>query len=77
MTTGGRFGFGNVFKLTNTPNRWEYASLYDFLDGPDGADPVSNVTLDANGNLYGTACAGGTFDLGCRPGCGTVWMIKP
>lgn len=73
-------GWGNVFKLTNTQDGWEYASLYDFTDGPDGAYPVSNVTIDADGTLYGTAYAGGFFGSDeCRnsSGCGTVWMIKP
>ena len=46
---------GNVFKLTNTQNGWEYTSLYDFTGGADGAYPVSNVTIDTDGNLYGTA----------------------
>ena len=33
--------------------------------------------MDAFGNLYGSAAAGG--DLGCNSGmgCGTVWMITP
>ncbi len=53
-------GLGNVFKLTNTQNGWQYTSLYDFTDGSDGAYPVSNVTFDPNGNLYGTASAGGS-----------------
>ena len=30
---------GNVFKLTNTQNGWEYTSLHDFTDGADGALP--------------------------------------
>jgi uncharacterized repeat protein (TIGR03803 family) len=68
---------GNVFKLTNTQNGWEYTSLHDFADGPDGAYPVSNVTVDPNGNLYGTASASGTINNACPVGCGTVWMIKP
>jgi uncharacterized repeat protein (TIGR03803 family) len=73
----GANSLGNVFKLTNTQNGWEYSSLYDFTGGPGGGEPFSNVTFDTNGNLYGTAVAGG--DLTCNPplGCGTVWMIKP
>ncbi len=69
--------FGNVFKLTNTQNGWVYTSLHDFADGTDGADPLSNVTIDTDGTLYGTAASGG--NLSCNPpyGCGTVWMIKP
>jgi uncharacterized repeat protein (TIGR03803 family) len=68
---------GNVFKLTNTQNLWEYTSLYDFGDGDDGGKPVSNVTFDTDGNLYGTASVGGVFNGDCPLGCGVVWMIKP
>lgn len=76
----GANGFGDVFKLTNTQNGWVYNSLYDFKNASDGANPLSNVTIDGNGNLFGTASAGGSFNGSCGPpnrGCGTVWMIKP
>ncbi len=62
---------GNVFKLTNSENGWIYTSLHDFTGGSDGARPMGNVTIDADGTLYGTASEGGTSGLG------TVWMIKP
>jgi uncharacterized repeat protein (TIGR03803 family) len=68
---------GNVFKLTKTQNGWEYTSLHDF-SGTDGAYPISNVTIDTDGTLYGTASVGGNSS--CYPegdGCGTVWMIRP
>ena len=76
-TCDGANNLGNVFKLTNTQNGWEYTSLHDFTGGPDGWGPVSNVTIDTDGTLYGTAAVGG--DSSCNPphGCGTVWMIKP
>lgn len=72
----GTNNLGGVFKLTNQ-NGWEYTSLHDFTGGTDGFHPVSNVTIDADGILYGTAADGG--DSSCNPpyGCGTVWMIKP
>lgn len=69
----GAYGRGNVFKLTNTANGWVYTSLYDFTGGADGYNPLSNVTIDTDGTLYGTASEGG--DPRCE--CGTVWMIKP
>lgn len=62
---------GNVFKLTKSGNNWAYTSLYDFIGGGDGSYPISNVTMDADGILYGTANRGGS------QGLGTVWMIKP
>jgi uncharacterized repeat protein (TIGR03803 family) len=67
----GQYGYGSVFKLTNNGNSWVYTSLYDFTRGDDGAYPISNVTFDDSGNLYGTTSEGG------RPGAGVVWMIKP
>jgi uncharacterized repeat protein (TIGR03803 family) len=74
----GAYSEGSVFKLANTKNGWEYTSLHDFTGGGDGARPISNVTCDANGILYGTAQYGGFMDYPCQAiGCGTVWMIKP
>jgi uncharacterized repeat protein (TIGR03803 family) len=66
----GTLKHGNVFKLANTQNGWQYTSLHDFTLGNDGALPTSNVTFDTQGNLYGTAASGGL-------GNGVVWMIKP
>ncbi len=53
-----------------------YNVLYNFTGGLDGAHPYAGVTMDAAGNLYGTANAGG--DLTCNPphGCGTVYALK-
>ena len=63
---------GSVFKLTPTPAPpWTYTSLHDFTDGDDGGYPISNVVIDANGNLYGTASNGGSY------GAGVVWEITP
>ncbi len=68
---------GSVFKLKNTQNGWEYTSLHDFTGSSDGELPISNVTIDTDGTLYGTASKAGSS--GCDPSytCGTVWMIKP
>ena len=73
----GANNLGNVFKLTNAQNGWQYASLHDFTGGTDGAEPISNVTFDTNGNLYGTAATGGNSSCNPPHGCGVVWMIKP
>lgn len=63
---------GSVFKLTSTQNGWVYTSFHDFpAYRSDATNPISNVSFDANGNLWGTA----SF---CGGGCeGLVWMIKP
>ena len=68
---GGSHNAGNVFKLSNTANGWIYTSLYDFTGGDDGHEPLCNVSIGADGTLYGTAGYGGLYNQG------TVWMIKP
>lgn len=74
----GTHGYGNVFKLTPSDGGWIYTDLYDFTGGIDGAYPGGNVTLDANGNIYGTAGNGGAQQChGFYNGCGTVWEITP
>lgn len=67
----GAYGQGNVFKLTPSNGGWIYTSLHDFTGGADGSQPFGQVTLDANGNLYGTASGGGTNNKG------VVWEIAP
>src|SRR5580700_11195455 len=57
---GGDFDLGTVFMLT--PSGGEQV-LCSFQGGDDGSDPHSGVILDATGNLYGTAVAGGSGGL--------------
>jgi hypothetical protein len=76
---GGSFGCGNVFKLTSGSGGWTYSWLYNFTGGSDGGFPVAGVTLDANGNLYGTTPFGGT-SYSCSAygiGCGVVFRVMP
>ena len=74
----GVFNFGAIFKLTPGAGGWTYTSLHDFTAGADGGDPRSNVSFDANGNMYGTASEGGTGDRQtCVGSCGVVWQIIP
>lgn len=59
---GGTAGAGTVFKLE--PNGTE-TELYSFAGYPtDGAYPEAVLTLDAEGNLYGTTASGGSADDG-------------
>lgn len=65
--------------------------LHNFTGGTDGAGPLDGLTIDRNGNLYGTASAGGNRGYGCTSsygftGCGTVfelarsgtgWILRP
>ena len=73
----GIYNFGNVFMLSNTQNGWVYTSLHDFTGGTDGGGPWSNVAIDTDGTLYGTAGSGGDMNCNGGGGCGVVWMIKP
>jgi uncharacterized repeat protein (TIGR03803 family) len=67
----GPYGAGTVFKLTPPGSGWTYTSLHNFTGGSDGEMPVSNVTFDANGNMFGTTSNGGAYRLG------VVWEITP
>ena len=78
--TGGGFGAGEVFKATRTGNNWTCSDLYDFQVGTDGFNPIAGVTLDSQGNLYGTTSVGGDNSAcpgGNNQGCGVVWEITP
>jgi uncharacterized repeat protein (TIGR03803 family) len=70
---GARFE-GSVFELSQQNGSWTYTDLHDFhID--DGWQPIGGVTIDPNGNLYGTTGYGGTGS--CFDGCGVVWQITP
>jgi len=56
-----------VFKVS--PSGQETV-LYSFTGGADGGNPLGVLILDSDGNLYGTASAGGT-------GCGVVYKLDP
>jgi uncharacterized repeat protein (TIGR03803 family) len=57
----GGYYCGTVFKVTPTG---EETILHAFSGGTDGGIPLSDLILDPNGNLYGTASMGGLFGNG-------------
>ena len=59
-----------IFKLSPSGGSWIYTDLHDFTDN-DGIYPRGNVTLDSQGNLFGTASMGGAA------GQGTAWKLVP
>ena len=59
-----------IFKLSPSGGSWVYTNLHDFADN-DGIYPRGNVTLDSQGNLFGTASMGGAA------GQGTAWKLAP
>ncbi|MBV9992404.1 MAG: hypothetical protein JOZ72_14075 [Alphaproteobacteria bacterium] len=74
-TAGGTAGLGTVFALTPNAKRskWTEAVVYSFCaqeSCTDGNQP-SGLTMDGNGNLVGTASAGGDAQLG------TLFRITP
>jgi uncharacterized repeat protein (TIGR03803 family) len=72
---GGDFNSGTVFRLSPTSAGWSEAVLYSFTSGADGGQPYGGVTLDAQGNVYGTTVVGGSY-AGCpEDGCGVVWKL--
>jgi uncharacterized repeat protein (TIGR03803 family) len=67
---GGTFGGGTVFEVTPAG---VHTVLYNFTGGADGGEPYKGVTLDAQGNLYGTAVTGGGGS--CEGGCGVAYKL--
>ncbi len=65
---GGPSGAGTVFKVTA---KGKETVLYGFTGKADGANPQASLAMDAAGNLYGTASAGGSN------GNGTVFSLAP
>ena len=63
-TAGGSHGNGTVFRLGVNGGQWREKVLYSFGQLPDGKVPVAGVTLDADGDLYGTTSAGGINNYG-------------
>jgi uncharacterized repeat protein (TIGR03803 family) len=70
---GGKSASGTVFQLSPSGSGWTHTVLYNFTGGLDGGEPYKGVTLDAHGNLYGTAVTGGNGP--CEGGCGVTYMV--
>ncbi|MGA2355508.1 MAG: choice-of-anchor tandem repeat GloVer-containing protein [Terriglobales bacterium] len=74
-------GCGLVYELTPTPSGpWTETVLHAFTGGADGANSTFGVTLDADGNVYGSTASGGDLkSYSCRqqfiPGCGVVFEL--
>ena len=59
---GGAYSYGTIYQLT--PNGNETILHYFNPDQHDGAGPVTGLTTDKQGNLYGVALIGGLFKQG-------------
>lgn len=67
---------GSVWRLSPSGNTWTATVLHTFKGGIDGATPYAGVVVDAGGNVFGTASAGGNLHA-CNGGCGVVFEISP
>src|SRR4030095_2116101 len=70
---GGNDGSATFFHLTPPPKEWVQNVLYSFTGGADGGEPYKGVSIDRQGNLYGTAVTGGSGS--CEGGCGVVYKL--
>jgi hypothetical protein len=72
-----RFGCGVAFELSPDPaGGWTYSVLRAFSGGKDGRYPEGPLVVDASGNLYGKASAGG--NPACSSvGCGLIYELTP
>jgi uncharacterized repeat protein (TIGR03803 family) len=71
---GGVDGNGIVYRLTppeGTGGPWRGSVLHKFSGQPDGAVPVSSLTLSPSGDLFGTTEEGGAHNKG------TVFGLQP
>jgi len=64
---------GIVFELTPVGNNWTETDLYTFADGEGGV--LSRLTIDKDGDLFGTARKGGLPGCANGLGCGSVYEL--
>jgi uncharacterized repeat protein (TIGR03803 family) len=64
-------GCGTVFRIATDGTE---TVLHYFKGGRDGSDPLSSLTLDKQGNIYGTSFSGGTRTCFI---CGTIFGMSP
>ena len=71
-------GCGTVFELSpRQGGGWTETILHSFGGSTDGKEPVGNLVVDTNGNLYGTTAFGGIHPCSGGDGCGTVFELSP
>jgi uncharacterized repeat protein (TIGR03803 family) len=79
--SGGASGFGTVFRLTppaKGSSLWKETIVYSFGGKPDGAYPISELTLGPDGTFYGTTAYGGVAGVNeSSLGDGVVYSLRP
>jgi uncharacterized repeat protein (TIGR03803 family) len=73
----GGYGCGTAFELSPAKKGvWTLKVLHSFGNGKDGAYPVSGLTMDSAGNLFGVTSQGGARSSACFAyGCGTAYEL--
>lgn len=80
---GGKYGFGTVFEFKQVGKKktWKEVVLHNFYYNTqhDGVFPVTGVTFDKAGNLYGTTSLGGVDPVykNGEFGYGVVYKLTP
>lgn len=78
-------GCGVIYELSPSHGGWTESVLYSFMGGNDGYVAYAGLTIDGDGNLYGTTEDGGNLGLGtvyelARSGSGwsktTLYMFQ-
>jgi len=67
----GAYGCGIVFELARNPGGGHTEKVLHSFSGTDGCFPLAGLTMDAAGNLYGTAGGCGQY------GGGTAFELSP
>jgi uncharacterized repeat protein (TIGR03803 family) len=54
VTNNCQYGCGTVFKFSRDEDGvWKESVIYEFTGGTDGVNPLGNLALDSQGNLFG------------------------
>lgn len=72
---GGTFNDGAVYEIAADGT---FTTLHSFSGGTDGGFPFGGLTVDSNGNLYGSAADGGAYGSGTAfelPAGGTLTTL--
>ncbi len=76
-SVGGANDHGTVFELAKSAAGYTESVLYRFgSSASDGTGPLSGLTMDPSGNLYGETNSGGTgTSCSSGSGCGTIYEL--